>query len=273
MDNNDNTRIRLENISIILNKPRFPENIGAAARAAKNMGITDLQVISPENFDTERIMTLATHVAADIVENIKQHQDLACALAPFGFVVGTTARLGGTRKVVSSPRAMAEKLIPISRNNRIAIVFGPEDRGLTNQEIRLCHLLVTIPTADFSSINLAQAVMIICYVLHEASLDKPGPFVPRLATRHELDAMYAQLQELLVRIHFLQKDNPEHWMGRLRSFFSRLPLRAREVTVIRGICRQMNWYAKKCYLDGKAGLPPDPELGIGENLSGRQKEP
>lgn len=252
----------LENIAIVLNRPRYPENIGAAARAMCNMGLRDLVLVNPENFDLSRALTLATHAASDVVHGIRVYDELKEALSKFGYVAGTTARLGGSRRAVVSPETMADRLIPICKNNRAAVVFGPEDRGLTNEELRLCHGLVNIPTADFSSLNLGHSVMVICYELFKAGLAPPAEFAPRLASRHELDIMYAQLKETLVRIGVIQQDNPEHWLDRFRRFFSRLPLRAIEVSLIRGICRQIDWYAGKCYKDGKHGKKPDPALGI-----------
>ena len=244
-------RIVMDNLAVVLVRPRYPENIGSAARAACNMGINRLVVVEPERYDLARVMKLATHAAWRVVENIRIHDTLDEALADFGHVVGTTARLGGQRASVSRPAAMARRLIPLSRENRIAVVFGPEDRGLTNEELRLCHELVNIPTADFSSLNLAQAVMVLCYELHQAGRESVPEFAPRLATRHELDGMYDQLREILVRISYLNPENPDYWLHKLRQFFTRLQLRAREVSIIRGICRQVNWYAGKCYEDGR----------------------
>jgi len=253
-----------DNITIILQRPRYPENIGSVARAACNMGIKHLRVVDPERYDLSRIMKLATHAAWDVVENIQIHETLNQALSDFNYVVGTTARLGGQREVVGRPSVLAEKLIPISQKNKIAIVFGPEDRGLTNEELRVCHELVTIPTAGFSSLNLAQSVMIICYELHLASRQDRLEFAPRLATRHELDGMYDQVKDILVRISYLNPENPDYWMHKLRQFFTRLQLRAREVSIIRGICRQVDWYGNKCYRDGLNGAdPPRPRLGAG----------
>lgn len=250
-----NDRLCLDNIAVVLNKPRHPENIGAAARAACNMGIGQLVVVNPENFDLERVLTLATHAAAAMVESMGRYDELSTALANFNYVVGTTARLGGERKSVTSPAQMARTLAPISKQNRVALLFGPEDRGLTNEEIRMCHLLVNIPTAQFSSLNLAQAVMVICYELLKTSLPETLPAPPRLATRIELDGMYDQVKDILVRINYIQPDNPDYWMNKLRRFFSRLQLRAGEVSIIRGICRQINWYAGNCYQAGLEGMP------------------
>jgi tRNA/rRNA methyltransferase len=243
-------KLNLQNISIVLHRPRYPENIGAAARAMRNMGVENLIVVSPQNFDMERICKMATHAASDVVKHMKVRDSLKEALADFNFVVGTTARLGGQRKVVSSPEKLAERLVPISGQNRIAVMFGPEDRGLTNEDIRCCDILVNIPTAEFASLNLAQAVMIMCYELYTFTREKPGEFAPRLANRRELEAMYEQLKDVLMRISFINPDNPDYFMNNLRLFFSRMQLRAREVTIIRGICRQIDWYGKKRYRDG-----------------------
>ncbi len=243
--------VNLDHISIVLNRPRFPENIGSAARAICNMGIRRLAVVAPENYDMERIERLATHAAKEVVESIAVFDRLPDALSDYSYVVGTTARLGGERAGVVKPPRMATSLIPISQKNRVAILFGPEDRGLTNEDLRLCHLLVNIPTADFSSLNLAQAVMVLCYELFTAGLPVSKEAAPRLATRFELDGMYEQVKDILVRINYINPENPDYWMNKLRYFFSRISLRAGDVSIIRGICRQINWYSRKCYHDGR----------------------
>ncbi|MCP3955652.1 MAG: RNA methyltransferase [Desulfobacterales bacterium] len=248
-------KINLDNIAIVLQQPRYPENIGSAARAVSNMGISRLYVVNPENYDPTRINTLATHAAAAVVESIRTFTDLKSALAEFNYVVGTTARLGGQRPVLNSPEVMATKLVPLSRENQIAVLFGPEDRGLTNEDLRLCHQLVHIPTAEFSSINLAQSVMILSYELFKASLKQVDVFAPRLATRHELDGMYDQVKDILVRINYINPENPDYWMNKIRRFLSRVQLRAREVSIVRGICRQVDWYAGKKYKDGVQAGP------------------
>jgi len=237
-----NHRVKMSHITIVLNKPRFPENIGSAARAMCNMGVQRLIVIDPQNCDLTKVLKLATHSAYDVVENILVYDDLSTALAPFNYVVATTARLGGYRLSIQSPRECARQLIDISQKNEIAIVFGPEDRGLINKEIKLCHALVNIPTAEFSSLNLAQAVMILCYELFTATNEDRQAFTPKLANHYELEAMYSRLQEVLTTIDFIHHDNPEHWMNNIRRFFSRLQLRSRDVRIILGICRQMDWY-------------------------------
>lgn len=243
--------LNLNNVSIVLHRTRYPENIGAAARAMRNMGFGHLVVVAPHNCDLSRILKMATHAAADVVEQMEVFGSLPEALAPFHFVVGTTARLGGERQVVHTPAGLASLLAPICERNRIALLFGPEDRGLTNEDLRLCHVLATIPTAEFASLNVAQAVMIMCYVLSTTNLEQKPPVVPRLANRHELDGMYAQLKDVLVRISYINPQNPDYFMNHLRRFFTRLQLRAREVNIVRGICRQIDWYGSKCYQDGR----------------------
>ena len=244
-------RVNLDNISIVLQQPRYPENIGAAARAMRNMGIHNLVIVDPQNFNLHKALKLATHFAADILEKSKFYPDLKEGLATFNYVVGTTARLGGQRQVVCTPSNLAEKIISISAENRIAILFGPEDKGLSNESLRYCHVLVNIPTSEFSSLNLAQAVLILCYEIFNADQEEKEEFSPRLANRHELDGMYDQLKDILVRISYINSENPDYWLNHFRRFFTRLQLRAKEVNIIRGLCRQVDWYGKKCFEDGK----------------------
>jgi tRNA/rRNA methyltransferase len=244
-------QINLNNIAIVLNRPRFPENIGAVARSMRNMGIGRLVLVDPENCDLTRILKLATHAASEIVEQMEVFNNLKDALSPYNYVVGTTARLGRQRQVISTPSKIAEQLVPVSLKNRIAILFGPEDKGLSNKEIRYCHLIVNIPTSEFSSLNLAHAVTIMCYEIFVATLESPIDFTPRLACRQELDGMYAQLKDILVRISFIRPENPDYWMNNLRHFFSRMKLRSKEVSIIRGMCRQIDWYGNKCFKDGE----------------------
>jgi tRNA/rRNA methyltransferase len=179
-------KVKMNNIAIVLHRPHFPENIGAAARCVKNMGVGRLIVVDPRDCDLTRILKMATHNAEDVVTEMEVFDDLRKALESFQYVVGTTARTGSHRQSVRTPRRLAEDLVRISQNNQTAILFGPEDRGLTNKELQHCDGLVTIPTAGFTSINLAQTVMILVYELYLASTDEPKTSVPRLANRDEL---------------------------------------------------------------------------------------
>jgi tRNA/rRNA methyltransferase len=235
-------QVRLEQVAIILFRPQLAENIGAAARAACNMGINRLVLVQPVELQRERMAMMATGPSVGLLDNMEVHDDLGAALSPFQYIVG--ARLGGVRNDYYSPREMATRLVSISAANEVALLFGPENWGLTNEELPFCHALVTIPTGECSSLNLAQAVMVMAYELFIAVSAKPHA-VPRLANSRELESMYTMLRETLLKINFISHQNPEHWMFNVRRLFSRHGLRAREAQVIKGICRQIDWYVGK----------------------------
>jgi tRNA/rRNA methyltransferase len=237
-------RVCLEKVAIVLFRPQLAENIGAVARAACNMGINRLVLVQPLELHAERMAMMATGPSVRLLDTMEIHNDLGEALSPFQYIVGLTARLGGIRNAYYSPREMAGKLVSISAKNEVALLFGPENWGLTNEELPFCHALVTIPTGECSSLNLAQAVMVMAYELFTAVSAEPHA-VPRLANSRELETMYAMLQETLLKINFISHQNPEHWMFNVRRLFARHGLRAREAQVIKGICRQIDWYVGK----------------------------
>jgi len=240
------SKIDLENVSIVLVQPQIPENIGSVARAMHNMGLSRLVLVNPKNCDSDRMNKTATGSSTTVLDGMDIYGDLREALAPFQYLVGTTARIGTSRPALTRPRSLAQKLIPVSQNNSAAILFGPEDRGLSNDQLRFCHTIATVPTASFSSLNLAQAVVIVCYELFLATdqTHQDAP-IPRMANSFELEGMYDHLREMLSKIGFLDPQNPEHWLLNIRRFLARVPLRAREVRIIRGICRQMDWYVSQ----------------------------
>jgi tRNA/rRNA methyltransferase len=236
-----------DNITIVLNKPKYPGNIGSVARAAKNMGFTNISVVKRGQTDIEEIMPeirkMATHLAGDTVDRIRFFETLEQAVCDSNYIIGTTSRFGTARQPVTGPEEMASGLIELSQNNKVAIVFGPEDFGLTNQELQLCHEFVAIPTADdLKSLNLSHAVMVICYVIFTASSESKDFFAPKLATSEEIEGMYGQLKEMFIKIDFINPENPDYWMSHVRRFFSRILLYSKEVQIIRGICRQVLWY-------------------------------
>jgi tRNA/rRNA methyltransferase len=235
-------KIRLDNVTIVLKGPKFPGNVGSAARCAKNMGIGKLIVVGNRDLDDESVRQMATHVSKDIVESIRHFDTLDEALADFSWVVGTTARQGSGRGPAITPRRMAESLAAISEENEIALLFGPEDTGLTNDDLRFCQMVVTIPTAGFKSLNLSHAVMILCYELLMAKREEEEKPLPKLASSRELEGMYVQLKSTLQAIGFLNPENPDYWMMHIRRLLARTTLLAREVKIIRGICRQIEWY-------------------------------
>lgn len=236
---------RRENITIVLCRPKYGGNVGAVARAAANMGIERLSVAGDGDFDVACAKRMATHFAAHLVDQIEYFPSLGEALAGFQWIVGTTSKLGKDRRPAIHPRQAALEIISISQHNRVALLFGPEDNGLSNDDLRYCHCLVTIPAdRSFSSINLSHAVMIICYELFIARADAEAPFVPPLALSAELEGMYEQLGTLLGEANFLEDKNPARQMLYLRRFLSRIRLTSQDVSVIRGISRQIQWYTK-----------------------------
>ena len=238
-----NCAVKTKNITIVLNKPKYPGNIGSVARCAKNMGIEKLFVVGHSNSDIEEIKKMATHFSSDVVENMRCFNQLGEALSGFHYIVGTTSRLGSVRGPVVHPREMAEQIVDISQKNKVAILFGPEDAGLANDDLKYCHLLVTIPTSDdLKSINLSHAVMILCHEIFTARTPSPERFTPKLATSFELEGMYNHLKEVFVKIGFINLENPEYWMTSIRRFLSRTKLFSKEVQIIRGICRSVERY-------------------------------
>ena len=239
---------KTKNISIVLYKPKYAGNIGSVARAAKNMGITNIVVVGKADFDREAMQRRSTHLAADVLDQIQYFESIEEALGSFNYIVGTTARLGKARGPFIAPRAVAKDIADISQKNKVALLFGPEDTGLANEELRLCHAVVTIPTSrEFTSLNLSHAVMILCYEIFTASSTptRLSEATPKLAMSKELEGMYGQIKALLADIEFLNPENPEYWMMHLRRFFSRARLLSREVGLIRGICRKLEWYAHR----------------------------
>ena len=231
-----------EHFAIVLVETQIPENIGSVARAMNNMGFRRLVLVKPVRCDLSRVRKMATGSSIDIVKEMEIYDDLQEAIGPFQYVVGTTARTGSHRPALTNPRRLAHDLVAISQKNRVALLFGPEDRGLSNEHLRYCHTTATIPTARFSSLNLAHAVMILCYEIFMTGKQPTREALPRLANKFELEGMYDHLKDVFMKIGFINPQNPEHWMLNIRRFLSRLPLRAREVRVIRGVCRQMDWY-------------------------------
>jgi tRNA/rRNA methyltransferase len=230
----------LAQLAIVLVRPKIPENIGAAARIAWNMGINRLILVRDSVPDREPMAKMATHKAAHVIDNMEIYPDLPEALSDFAVVVGTTARRGRQRFVEQTPREMVAALLPKLPNNQVAIIFGPEDTGLTNDDLKYCQMTSAIPTADFSSLNLAQAVAIHCYELHYSIIhaSKDMALSPQLATSFELESMYSYLEESLFAIDFMGEISHKYWMSNIRNFFSRIMLTSKDANIIRGISKK-----------------------------------
>lgn len=234
----------LANIAVVLKKPKYAENVGAAARMCFNMGISKIILVRDELPEYEDMAKMATHKAVHLINQMEKHENLADALAPFSFVVGTTARLGRKRTVERPPREIIGDIIPLLANNKIAFLFGPEDRGLTNDDLKFCQYTSCIPTAEFASLNLAQAVAIHCYELYYAIVEmtREEAAEPGYASTFQLEGMYQHVEEALLKIDFLDEKSHHYWMRNIRQFLGRVRLSSKEANILRGICRQFLWY-------------------------------
>jgi len=234
----------LDNFTFVMVRPIRAGNIGASARALKNMGVADLRLVAPEAKDDVAELAMAVH-ARDLLQSARVFDDLPSALADCTLTVGSTCRPGPYRDSITAVRAAAPDLIAASSSNRIAILFGPEDTGLSNEDLKLCHRLVTIPTApDYPSLNLAQAVIVIAYELMlAAGAARPLPAADPFASAAEVEAMMTRLSGALSTIGFLSDENSDHMMLAIRGLFGRGGLHPRELDILNGIARQIRWFA------------------------------
>jgi len=240
--------LRLHNIGLILVGPRYPENIGAAARIACNFGIPEITVVAKKQPDEERMLKMATHKAGHLIRSMKLVETTAEAAGPYHFIVATTARRGRQRVRLQPPRQVMEEIQPLVREstNRIGLMFGPENTGLTNDDLDLCQFYSTIPTADFSSLNLAQAVAIHCYELYMTAIagSRQTPHPVDYANSFDLEGMYGHINEALSEVTFLDDNNSSYWMRSIRQFLGRVRLTKKEASLIRGICRKFLWHSR-----------------------------
>lgn len=238
----------LANVAIVLVRTSYPENIGSAARVACNMGISRLILVREDMPDQERMRKTATHHAGHLIDSLEIHSHLNEALAPFHWVVGTSARQGRQRHSMAGPKSVMADLVPKLEKNRVALVFGPEDRGLTNDDLQYCNVVTTIPTADFASLNLAQAVALLSYELYSGILqyqneEKTSP--AKLAGNREMEAMYGLVEEALRAMEYLKESDYAYWMHNVRHFLGRIGLRSRDARFVSGFCRQVIEFAAK----------------------------
>jgi TrmH family RNA methyltransferase len=238
----------LANLRVVLVRPRGGVNVGAAARAMKNMGLADLVLVAPALRRLRVAEVMAVH-ARDIVRDARIVAGIDEAVADCQVVVGTTCRGGTYRAAAAEPAVLAPELVAQARRGRVALLFGPEDHGLTNDDLRHCQRLISIDSDPaYASLNLAQAVLLVCYELRRAALhaDAPGraepPELPEPAAAADVERMFVQLQTALRRIGFLNPQNPEHIMFALRQLLGRTTLAEHEVRILLGIARQIEWY-------------------------------
>ncbi len=256
---------KLANITVILVRTKFPENIGSTARAMANMGCSRLVLVAPQRWNMEAALPLATPKGAPILRQMRIEPDLPSALAGLDTVFATTARTGGWRKgVLTAAKGAVDIGELIGNGEEVGIVFGPEDRGLTNEDISISGRLLCIPTADdASSLNLSQAVLVVLYECLKHAPGKHfrpgGPTESRPANHAEQEALVENLQETLLAIDFLKGDNPDYWMMPVRRFMQRVGLRRNEFNLLMGICRQVRWMAQQIpsLKHNGSSLPPE----------------
>ena len=235
----------LHRISVVLHRPQSAGNIGSVARAMKNMGLSELILVAPET-DLDKEAYWMACSARDLLERRTTVETIPEAIEKAALVIGTTARRGKQRFPFYSPREVAQRILSTARQKRVALLFGPEDSGLDNDALDLCHLLVTIPTSpEFSSLNLSQAVLLLAHEIFLAAEAEHASPKHRLSDTQEIERMYKDLEQTLTEIGFIHDSNPRHIMTAIRRLLGRSGLFKREVRIIRGICRQARWYNRQ----------------------------
>jgi len=237
----------LENIRIVLVHPRHGGNVGSVCRAMKNMGLSRLTVVSDGHLLDMTEAAKMAYRAADLLESRRTVSSLADAVADCGLVAGTTARLGLYRAHARTPRQWAPRLLEASASTNVALVFGREDKGLSNEDLALCTQIVRIPSApEYPSLNLSHAVMICCYELYVAAdvfaLEaEPSPEAPS-----ELrERMFAMWERVLLDMGFMEPEKAPHMMLGLRRILSRGKLTENDVRILMGIAHQSQWYVDR----------------------------
>ncbi len=222
-------------------------NIGAVARVMMNMGFSELRLVNPDVHHLNRECLDRAMAAAAIVQHAKVFLTLKEALTDCHQVIGTSGKTRQGRVPWKTPRELAQDSM-LSMQKKTALVFGPEDRGLSNDDLLLCDQVINIPTSEkLPSLNLSHAVLIVLYEIFLARGDGPPaadggvyPYAPTvLATHEKKESFFDHLQESLQQIGFLEKTNPDKTMRTLRTLFARASLDDYEVGVLRGICRQI----------------------------------
>src|SRR5882672_7146102 len=226
----------LRRIRVVLSRPSHPGNIGSAARAMKTMGITQLYLVRPKRFPDAEARVMASG-ALDVLESAKVCADLDEALAGTAFSVALSARPRELSHPPLDARAAARELVGAAQRGAVAVVFGNETVGLTNKEIMRCSRLVCIPASEeYASLNLAQAVQVMVYEAHMASLEPTKTSPKTDPARHEdIEKLYAHLERGLTVSGFLHPRDPRKLMDRLRRLLARAQLEKVEVNLLRGM--------------------------------------
>ena len=237
----------LDNVVIVLDKPKDVVNVAGVVRVMMNMGLSKLRLVSPDDFDTYRIGGIA-HRSEELTESAEKFETLQDALADVVLSIGTSARPRTDQRNYVRPREVAPKIVAGTGSGLVALVFGREDRGLTNDGLDLCQSVAVVPkAAEYPSLNLAQACLVLCYEIYLAgSEDTPLPRGKRdqgPATQKDLEEMYSALDRGLHRIDFFKGDrHPESVMRLLRTILSRAEPDLREARLVRAMGFEMERY-------------------------------
>jgi TrmH family RNA methyltransferase len=235
-------------IRIVLTRISHPGNIGSAARAMKTMGLDRLCLVAPERFPATEATVMAAG-ADDVLDRAQVFPDVRAAVADCGLVVGTTARSRHLPWRVVEPREAAAEVAAAAVSREVAVLFGAERTGLTNDELELCQLLLTIPTGSaYGSLNLAMAVQVVAYEILLATRVAAGDAERRgipLATATEMQRFYRHLEQVLDEIDFHDRTGEGHLMSRLRRFFNRAVPDQNEINILRGILTSVQGKRRK----------------------------
>lgn len=231
-----------DNITVIMINTTHPGNIGATARALKNMGLSRLVLVDPKEYPTAKATWRAAG-AVDVLEQVEVVNTLDEAIADCGLVIGTSARERRIPWPLLTPRECGDRVSEESLKHKVAILFGREDRGLTNEELQKCHYHVHIlANPEYSSLNIAAAIQVITYEIRMSALapenGEPLRFTDWDQPRAKHDAMehyYTHLEETLAKLKFLDPDNPRQTVTRLRRLFNRIRMDDMELSILRGM--------------------------------------
>lgn len=254
---------------LVLVAPQDIVNIGSAVRIAKNFGLHQVRLVAPEIFDAWRIEGIA-HNTGDLIERITIHDTLPEAIADCIWTVALTARERTAKRTVYRPGAAAAELVSRTPTGPVAFVAGREDKGLSNEELDSCTALVTIPTnPEYKSLNLAQAVAIMCYEIWLAEGGERRPIKPPRkpadpASMALLERLFADWQRALWAIDFFKTRQSDHVMRSLREVLFRAELDAREASLIRAMGIEVVRFLERSGLElppeaAGPGTPPPPE--------------
>lgn len=235
------------NIRIVLVNPSHPGNIGAVARAMKTMELRELYLVNPKDFPNVNATAMAAG-ADDILEKASVTYSLSEALYNTHIVFGTSARLRALQLPPLDPKNAAKIITSKAKTNNIAILFGRENNGLSNEELEMCNYHIYIPTnPNFSSLNIAAAVQLIVYEIKMAKQTNANidPHKAELAGIEEMQSFYHHLQQTLLAISFLYPENQKSIMAKLKRLFNRTQLEKTEISILRGILTAINTKIKE----------------------------